>query len=53
MTPEVKAKVAAVAARLAGGQGEIRPGFAARALERESKRPIKGAPSTPRVIAGG
>jgi len=51
MTPDVKAKVAAAAARLAGGQSEIRP-TAARTVEREVKRGVKAMPSAPRVIAG-
>lgn len=52
MTPDVKAKVLAAAARLAAGAGEIRPGFAARAVEREAARVTRSGPSAPRTIAG-
>lgn len=52
MTPDVKAKVLAAAARLAG-MGEIRPGFAARAVEREATRAARSGPSAPRSIAAG
>jgi len=51
MTPDVKAKVLAAAARLAAA-GELRPGFAARAVEREAVRLATKPLDPPRPVAG-